>query len=549
MNKTKMILCILAAALSAAPCAAQQTASSAQGPKLLSIDGSMRAMQGVQLLGEMKKGDPTPKPLSYGVAYTVSEGSIQAEDDGTSIMASAGAVFTLNRSTAGLRVISSGVVPLEVRTATAHSVYLDENSSALFSYSGKGVTITLDTGRAMLRDMIGGKPQKIQAGGQVYVERVERPIDAAEETVIRRTADTQKPFSAHAAASLGHDDNLDLAPAAQRASWLSELNAGLRLSHKGQGWLDLGLGYDITSLKYFSASDKNAVWHHLNGFAETSFSGTGLLTFRDIYKATTELETDEMRLTTKRAQNNADLSARVPLLDEKYGLLASFGTENHNYFDPAFSTLDRHNKSFGGGFYASSGKDTFFELAYRRGTLDYLNADPYNGKTNAVSLTARGLKFENCELTAAVAYEGRKYDNPLGAADNSVSTVLGSAKMQWIPNDALEIAFSFDRKNVESAYMTNRYFTANTAKAQWTIKTGDVATDISAGFTANRYPEVDAVLGRRTDTIARLGASASYAFMEKLKGTAGYEYASSASTHPGLGYSSNIVKLGLLATF
>ncbi len=549
MNKIKLISFILAAAFSAAPCAAQQAAVSGKGPQLLSIDGSMRAMQGIRLIGETKKGDPTPKQLAYGETYTVSEGNIQVEDDGTSIMASAGVAFTLQRSTAGLRVISSGVVPLEVRTATAHSVYLDENSSALFSYSGKGVTVTLDTGRAMLRDMIGGKPQKIQAGGQVYVERVERPLDAVEETVIRRTADTPKPFSAHASAAIGHDDNLDLTPSAQRSSWLSELNAGLRLNHKGQGWLDLGFGYDITSLKYFSASDQNAVWHHLNGFAETSFSGTGMLSFRDVYKATTELENDEMRQTTKRAQNNADLSARVPLLDEKYGLLATFGTENHNYFDPAFSSLDRHNKSFGGGFYAASGKDTFFELAYRRNKLDYINSDPHTGKTNAVSLTARGLKFENCEFTVAVAYEGRKYDNPLGTADDSASTVLGSAKMQWMPNDALEIAFTFDRKNIESAYMTNRYFTANTVKAQWTIKTGEVATDISAGFTANRYPEVDAALGRRTDTIARLGAAASYAFMEKLKGTAGYEYASSASTHPGLGYSSNIVKLGVLATF
>jgi len=549
MNKIKLISFILAAAFSAAPCSAQQAAASGKGPQLLSIDGSMRAMQGIRLIGETKKGDPTPKPLAYGVTYTVSEGSIQVEDDGTSIMASAGVAFTLQRSTAGLQVVSSGVVPLEVRTATAHSVYLDENSSALFSYSGKGVTVTLDTGRAMLRDMIGGKPQKIQAGGQVYVERVERPLDSVEETVIRRTADTPKPFSAHASAVIGHDDNLDLAPSAQRSSWLSELNAGLRLNHKGQGWLDLGFGYDITSLKYFSASDQNAIWHHLNGFAETSFSGTGMLSFRDVYKATTELENDEMRQTTKRAQNNADLSARVPLLDEKYGLLAAFGTENHNYFDPAFSSLDRHNKSFGGGFYASSGKDTFFELAYRRNKLDYINSDPHTGKTNSVSLTARGLKLENCEFTAAVAYEGRTYDNPLGTADDSASTVLGSAKMQWMPNDTLEIAFTFDRKNVESAYMTNRYFTANTVKAQWTIKTGDVATDISAGFTANRYPEVDAALGRRTDTIARLGAAASYAFMEKLKGTAGYEYASSASTHPGLGYSSNIVKLGVLATF
>lgn len=552
MNRTKLFFSALAgislAALSALTCAAQQNASGA-GPQLLLLDGSMRAMQGIQLLGEIKKGDPLPKPLAYDVTYTISEGSAQIEADGTTVMASAGASFALKREASGLKVTSSGVVPLEVRTATAHSVFLDENSSALFVYSGKGVTITLNTGRAMLRDMIGGKPQKLQPGGQVYVERVERPVDSVEETVIRRTVDTPKPFRATASAAIGHDDNLDLAPSAQRASWLSTLNAGMSLNHKGQGLLDLGLDYDITSLKYFTASDQDAVWHHLKGFTETSFSGTGLLSFHDTYKATTELETDEMRQNTKRTQNNLDLTARLPLYNEKYGVLAAFGAENHNYFDSAFAAQDRHNKTFGGGFYAAVGKDTFIELSYLRGKLDYINFSPYNGKTNTVSLAAKGVTFESCDLTASLAYENRNYDNALGQAEDSANSILGAARLRWFPNDALTIAFTFDRKNVASYYMTNRYFTANTGSAQWTLKSGDLESSISAGFTANRYPQIDSALGRRTDTIARLGASAAYSFKEWIKGLAGYEYASSASTHPNLGYASNIVKLGVEATF
>lgn len=359
-----------------------------------------------------------------------------------------------------------------------------------------------------------------------------------------RLGDSPVFMSPYVGASVGHDDNVLLAPTHERSSTVYLLSPGVRFDARG-GNSVFQAAYQGQAAHYTSSDDDDYVDHAASLQYDVAFSSRSFLRLGYVYA-----RSHDPRGSTDRPVSNSPDKFRVsaPNVTYAYGAPGARGRVELYYVQADRTYLnnheftassDRDTKEYGGAFYVRVAPKTYALVEARQTDIGYKQANPFDGNERRYFA---GVSWEATALTTGTLKVGRmrrSFDS--GAPDNTSTSWEGI--VTWSPLTYSSFDLRTARYTTESTGLGSFIISSATA-VQWNHAWNSrFSSSVLARYQKDQYQGFD-----RTDDTTTLGFKVGYRFRRWLTFGAEFNHTKRDSNLPQFEYDKNVYLLTATGT-
>lgn len=354
-----------------------------------------------------------------------------------------------------------------------------------------------------------------------------------------------------------YDSNIYLEMDGKDSSMINRTSVGVDLLHKLGSRIDLTGGYTLELLSYDESPTTNNAAHNLaNLGVKVRLPKKMTLTVEDKYADTTDQATTQETDRTKRLQNDAKVRFEAPIRG-KFGFALEAAHTYHNYI--TVDSLDREELIGGADITYQVMPKTKAMISYRYGDLNYVqDTDKGDATYNNLELGLVGNIAPKLTGTVKAGVQMRDYATGPTGADNDITTLGYSAQLIWKAVPKTDIVLYAKRANVETSYLTSRFYTSTLTDLSFSREVRKVKLTLGAGYEMIEYAEDtnNTTLNRpREDQNITARLAADYNIQKWLKAGLSFNHkarlSNDGATGTGVefGYRDNIVAASLKAMF
>jgi len=281
-----------------------------------------------------------------------------------------------------------------------------------------------------------------------------------------------------------YDNNIYLEMDGKNSSLINRTTLGVGLLHKLGSRVDLNGGYTLELLAYDESPTTNNAVHNLaNLGVKVRLPKSMTLSAENKYADTTNQATTQETDRAERIQNNATVRLEAPIRG-KFGFALEAGHTYHDYVKVAANDkLDRQELLAGADLTYQLMPKTKAMLSYRYGDLDYrLDTDKGDATYHNVELGMVGNIAPKLTGTVKAGAQMRDYATGPTGADNDITTLGYSAQLIWKAVPKTDIVLYAKRANVETSYLTSRFYTSTLTDLSFSREVRKVKLTLGAGY-------------------------------------------------------------------
>jgi hypothetical protein len=344
-----------------------------------------------------------------------------------------------------------------------------------------------------------------------------------------------------------YDDNIFLLGKSEE-DVLFKIRPGIDLDYMREGKA-ARLNYLAEIGRYVDNSDYDYDNHLVDAAVDLQFP-SGLMFFvGDNFRTANDRLTYEWIPLVKRKQNTGDAKIGYEFTD-RLSVQAGYDHVMIDYDDPKYSAYDRDEDMINGTvFYRIlNAVSVLAQFEYRQ--IDY-DVEGVRYDSDGVGGWV-GVTGQITPKTVALikgGWQERDYDGPHEDWDGGVI----SLDIVHRCTETLTLTAGASREAVESAYLTNNYFTSTQGRVGLEKKIGPKIVAGVSGFYANSdYPEKTSYKGgmsERDDDIWGISARVGYSIQRWLSASLSYTHEARDSNQDTFDYDDNRVSVGVSAIF
>lgn len=357
-----------------------------------------------------------------------------------------------------------------------------------------------------------------------------------------------------------YDDNiyLEANSSDRNASWINKSVPGVKLNLPLSKRYSLSVDYRWEFLSYTKDSGVNNAKHQLlDANLDLELPKDSSFKVYERFMDTTDQAFSELTERARRRQNDVGANLEWSLGKDTV-LLAGGNYTAHHYRSAANATsLNREDKSIGGGFgYKVQPKTLLFGEFYY-GDINYLKNNVSDSVSRAANVGVKGKLSPKVEATLKAGGKWRRYANALTVSGvpspRSARMTTYSVNLNWKPKETCTVDLTSGRDFQESVFGANRFYRSDFWNLAYNRKMGS-KWDMGLGgyFENGRYQAPSTVGGqtdRRLDQISQASVRVGYAVQKWLKLGADYVHRTRNSNFSAFNYDDNITGVNLRLDF
>ncbi|KAF0125961.1 MAG: hypothetical protein FD189_1956 [Elusimicrobia bacterium] len=353
-----------------------------------------------------------------------------------------------------------------------------------------------------------------------------------------------------------YDNNIYLEMKGKNSSLINRTGIGVDLLHKLGSRIDLSGGYTMELLAYDESPATNNAVHNMAGLGvKVRLPKNMSLSVDNKYADTTDQATTQETDRAGRIQNNATARFEAPIRG-KFGFALEAGHTYHDYVKVAANDkLDRQELLAGADLTCQIMPKTKAMLSWRYGDLDYrLDTDKGDATYHNVELGLVGNIAPKLTGTVKAGLQMRDYDQGNTGVDNDIDTFGYSAQLLWKAVPRTDIALFARRANVETSYLTSRFYTSTLTDLSFSREVRKVKLTLGGNYELVEYAENTAGKTRpREDRNIAARLAADYNIQKWLKAGLSFSHKARLSNDGAagveFGYRNNVAAASLKAMF
>ena len=279
------------------------------------------------------------------------------------------------------------------------------------------------------------------------------------------------------------------------------------------------LKYKADIYRYSDIIKEDKTDNRVTALIDTKFASGLIFMLRGDYVDTADPAASEFTDLDERTQNILTAHLGYYTLD-RLALIAKYRGINHDYDEVALDNQDRDETTVGAEIRIDLLPKTSFFIEYENESIEYDNViagDVRDSDTNRGLAGVKGQVTPKVKIRVALGYDKRDYE---AAANEDFSTPIINLKVSQEFSERTKLSIAGHRKNVESFYDTNNFYTENLLSLSFDYKINHkIDTNLKAHYGTNEYNATE-----REDDLIGYSFDVNYHIQSWLTASVGYGY-------------------------